>query len=722
MRAFVGLCAAVATIAATSAVDAQRPPDQAARFPSAVEEVLVDVVVADRDGNPVGSLVRDDFAVAEDGAPQTILSFEAVEVAPGAARDQLAPLPAVSANPAAGGRTPGRTFLVLFDDLRLGPAQGEGAKRALRDFLRTRVNDADNLLLVTTSGSTWWGARVADGRDDVEALVEGLRGRFVAGVSAESVSDAEAFRIEVQRDGETFEHVLRRYERMAPSVTAPPRQVGMLDGTECQPRKLKGGDVDTTPQLVCEAAQTAHSQAVARLRATLSCLERALGALGGVRGRKAAVLVSPGFYHDTELDGFRRVVEASRRANAPVYFLNATGLPDLPAEMSAQVSQPIDPGDVSLALRETTDAAAGAEVIASDTGGFVIRNRNDLTKGLRRIADEARRYYLIGYTPTNAARDGKYRKIQVKLAPAGAAAGNRNGWEIRARRGYYAPKEGGAPRDKDAPVREALASPFDLAGLPVRLAAYALEEKVPGRTRCLIVGEVDVQSLPFREEEGRALASLDFAVTTTSREGNVTEHAQRVDMKLLPETRARLVRDWYRITHEVELPAGVHQARLVVRDVATGRIGSVGHRIDIPESGSFRISTPLFSDALEPVPKGTPPRLVPIARREFAAGTRVFLSLDVFGAERGAVSGQPRVSMGYEVVRPDGEVLTRLEPKTIEPTAEGALHRVVGFTPEDSGPGEYRLEGQVTDEQTGKVLLFSEFFTLRAPSRPPGGY
>ena len=302
----------------------------------------------------------------------------------------------------------------------------------------------------------------------------------------------------------------------------------------------------------------------------------------------------------------------------------------------------------------------------------------------------------------------------MKLAPGGA--GSREGWEIRARRGYYAPREGGAPRDADAPVREALASPFDFAGIPLRMAVYALEEKAPGRTRCLVVGEVDVRSLAFREEEGRALASVDLAFVTVGRDGRTTEHAQRVDMKLLPATREKLTRDWYGVTHEIELPAGVHQARMVVRDVATGRIGSVSHRIDIPEPGSFRISTPLVSDTLEPVPKGTPPRLAPIARREFTAGSRVFLSLDVFGAERGDVTGRPRVSMGYEVIRPDGEVLTRLETKPIDPTPEGALHRVVGFTLEDAGAGEYRIEGEVVDEQTGKVLLFTEPFTARGRS------
>jgi hypothetical protein len=348
----------------------------------------------------------------------------------------------------------------------------------------------------------------------------------------------------------------------------------------------------------------------------------------------------------------------------------------------------------------------------------VVRNTNDLTRGLRRVADEARRYYLVGYTTTNPARDGKYRKIEVTLAPREGAP-DRKGWEIRARRGYYAPKDGEAPRDADAPVREALASPFDLSGLPVRLAAYAFEETAPGRIRCLLVGEVDVRSVSFREEEGRSLASLDLAFTTTAREGGTTtEHAQRVDMKLLPATRAKLARDDYVVAHEVELPSGVHQARVVVRDVASGRIGSVIHRIDVPQTGSFRISTPLVSDALEPVPKGAPPRLAPIARRAFTARSRVFLALDVFGAERGDVTGRPRVSMGYEVIRPNGEILTRLEAKPIDPTPEGALHRVVGFTLEDAGAGEYRIEGEVVDEQTGKVLLFTEPFTARDPEPP----
>jgi VWFA-related protein len=677
-------------------------------FPAAVEEVLVDVVVADRDHAPKGGLAREDFLLSEDGVPQTILSFEAVDVTPSqAVRDPFAPLPTVSANPVATGRASGRTFLVLFDDLRLTPAQGLSARRALLDFLRRSVDDEDRLLLVTTAGATWWGTTVGEGRDDLEALVGGLQGRFQPEVVGDSVSDAEAYRIEVQRDAETFYHVLRRLKRLVPrEVAAPAAPVaGFLDGTECT-------DItDPDKGILCANAKLAYERASERLRQTLGLLERGLLALDGVRGRKTAILVSPGVYHDTEIAELGRVTDASRRANAPVYFLNATGVPDIPIEMTAQIGQPLHPGDMSLGFRDRLNDAAGAEAIASDTGGLVVRTTNDLTKGLRRIADEARRYYLIGYTPTNAARDGKYRKIQVRVARADSK--DREGWEVRARRGYYAPKEGVAAKDPGAPVREALASPFDLSGIPLRLAAYASEETTPGRVRCLLVGEVDVRSLGFREEEGRSLASLDVAFTTVAREGGTTEHAQRVEMRLVPSTRERLLRDGYVLTHEVELPAGVHQARLVVRDVASGRVGSVRHRIDIPEPGSFRISTPLVSDSLEPVAKGEPPRLLPIARREFAAGNRVFLSLDVFGSEKGDVTGRPRVSMGYEVIRPDGEVLTRQEARSIEPTPGGALHRLVGFTLAEAQAGEYRIEGQVVDEQTGKTLLFTEPFSAR---------
>ena len=168
-------------------------------------------------------------------------------------------------------------------------------------------------------------------------------------------------------------------------------------------------------------ASEVYYQAMTRLRTTLDALERALNGLAGARGRKSVILVSEGFIHDLNLDEFKRVNKASRRANAAIYFLNARGLEGMPVAMTAQFGPALPDQDVGFAFAETFDAVAGAEVVASDSGGFTVRNTNDLAGGIQSIADETRVYYLLGYIPTNTARDGKFRKIQVKLAAARAA-------------------------------------------------------------------------------------------------------------------------------------------------------------------------------------------------------------------------------------------------------------------------------------------------------------
>ena len=160
MRSPIAVGALATVLAATLAAGGPQVPGQATSFPAAVEEVLVDVVVADRDGTPVGGLTRDDFVLAEDGALQAVVSFEAVDVVSGAARDPLAPLPTVSANPAAGGRSPGRTFFLVYDDVRMTLAQGdsvparplglpadEGGRRR-----QPPVRDDERLCLVGSAG------------------------------------------------------------------------------------------------------------------------------------------------------------------------------------------------------------------------------------------------------------------------------------------------------------------------------------------------------------------------------------------------------------------------------------------------------------------------------------------------------------------------------------------------------------------------------------------
>lgn len=73
------------------------------------------------------------------------------------------------------------------------------------------------------------------------------------------------------------------------------------------------------------------------------------------------------------------------------------------------------------------------------TGGraFTVENPNDLADVATKIGVELRNQYVLGYRPTKVVRDGKWRKIKVKLLPPKGLPPLR----VYARTGYYAPAE-----------------------------------------------------------------------------------------------------------------------------------------------------------------------------------------------------------------------------------------------------------------------------------------
>jgi VWFA-related protein len=99
---------------------------------------------------------------------------------------------------------------------------------------------------------------------------------------------------------------------------------------------------------------------------------------------------------------------------------------------------PIDPRSVS-AVEVGTGVGTGTSrphanslrSLADATDGFAVVGANDLDAGLKRLASDLAPYYLIGYSPTNAKRDGTFRSVAVRV--------KRPGVVVRARRGYLAP-------------------------------------------------------------------------------------------------------------------------------------------------------------------------------------------------------------------------------------------------------------------------------------------
>ena len=701
-----GLVLAVASPSRSQQKPAAAPPQPAPGQPSfqtQVELVTVDVAVVDRKGQPVRGLTKDDFVVAENGVPQALTSFEAVAV-PVAPREASVPArPRITTN-LEPDKQRGRTFVVVFDDIHLSPGQAQRARGAVAAFLETGVGAGDVVTLIATGGGAWWTTRIPDGRQSLIDILKRLDGRYVPDPSPDRIAEFEAMRIEEYQDEQMAWFVQRRFDSYgAVGQEKDSRGVRPADAVTSSPGMI--------PEVVRMRAREVHELARSRNKITLAAMERAIESLSGIKGRKAMILVSQGFVYDIQLKEMKDVVLASRRQNVPIYFIDTRGLQGLPEAFTAAFGRPVEVQDVVAVLADLSREAEGAESLALDTGGFVVKNSNDLSGGINRVSSESRIYYLLGYNPTDLRRDGKFRKIEVKLLPAAG-----KGLNVRARRGYFAPLEGevSARKDEREPaIGHALDSPFDIPDVPLRASSFVFDEVGLNQLSVQLAVEIDIARLGYKQEEGRSTDSLAFLIEAQHREtGEYYRYDQKIEMSLQPETRRKLEKSWYPVSREFTLPPGGYQAKIVVRDLNTGIVGSLVHEFDVPAAGMLRLSTPVLSDTIETGPDGTK-RPVLQVKRSFAPDSILYCQYGVYGAEREEKGSLlPRVTAGYVIRRTDGAVFKRSAPTPINPTSVGALLRLNGISLRGAAPGEYDLVLTVKDELSGHAVEVREPFAI----------
>ncbi len=130
--------------------------------------------------------------------------------------------------------------------------------------------------------------------------------------------------------------------------------------------------------------------------------------LNGEAGRKAIVIVT-----DAQDEGSKtrleEAVEAAQRTDTVIHVL--------------LVYDPRYGGNTGVARKLT-----------EDTGGrlIIVNSEKKLEEAFDQISEELRSQYMLGYYPTNNAKDGKFRKIKVDMT--------NHDLKVLARKGYYAPK------------------------------------------------------------------------------------------------------------------------------------------------------------------------------------------------------------------------------------------------------------------------------------------
>jgi len=221
----------------------------------------------------------------------------------------------------------------------------------------------------------------------------------------------------------------------------------------------------------------------------------------------------------------QRVAELAIRASVVIYSVDTRGVQYTGITAADDVPTSSRPNPSQLASimssrqKMLDEGREGSELIAKQTGGFMMRNSNAF--GLKRVLEDQQGYYLIGFRPSEANFDRKFHKIKVRVRPGGLA--------VRTRAGFYGytEEEARPPKlsDQDR-LHSALLSPFGAGEIPLRLTSFFINEAAAGPlVRSLLY--LNPRDLTFTEAGGRHVATFDLKGVLFGGEGRVRGQKSR---------------------------------------------------------------------------------------------------------------------------------------------------------------------------------------------------
>jgi len=576
-----------------------------------VNYVEVDAVVTDATGKIVTDLTQADFEVLEDGRPQKVSAFSLVNLP---IERGVRPLfaggpiePDVGANTIA----EGRIYVIVLDDLHTNFTSTARVRQFLRAFVDTNFGTNDLAAVVYTSGRATAGQEFTNRRRLLLEAVDRFSGRRLR---------SEA--LEMQ------DELSRRVD------------IGSLD---------PGGERDLKLMDPLEAERAHHA------RSMLSQLRDLAAFMEGIRGRrKSILLISEGISYNIYdvftntsagiiLQQASDAVAAATRANVAIYAIDPRGLSAFEdAIESAGTPSSITPSQFSLigqlenSLRLSQQSL---QVLAEQTGGFAAINRNDFAGAFERVVRENSSYYVLGYYPTNDRRDGRFRRIEVRV--------KRPGLQVRARRGYVAPR-GRAPNTRppanatpfDAALGTAINSPIPLTAIPLTITAAPFKGTAPNAAVAIAL-EMRADMFRFTEKAGTFLDRVQVAFSAVDPGGTIRPGNKHVlGMEMGAATAAAARERGFRVVSEIALPPGRYQLRASAAEEGANRSGSVFYDLEVPDfyKAPFAMSgIALTSASMSATPSVQPGETLrdvlpgPLAAgREFPRSDQVALFVEVY--------------------------------------------------------------------------------------------
>ena len=510
-------------------------------FSTSSQLVVETVNVKDKSGKPVEGLTAKDFTVTEDGAEQAIRIFEYQKVsetqepepAIPATAQPLKKLPEAQITSEKPGdlRYQNRRLLVLYFDMTAMPPPDQlRAISAAEKFVRTQMTPADRVALMRFEGGA---VRVmADFISDRERLMSILETMIVG--------EAQGF-----------------------------------DETTSD---------DSTPDTGAAFGQDDSEFNIFNTNRQLSALQTAAKMLGQLSEKKSVLYFASGL----RLNGLdnqaqlHATTNAAIRAGVSFWPVDARGLvaqaPIGDATQGSPGGRGMYTGTAALAMttnfQQTQDTLYS---LAADTGGKALLDNNDLAMGIVQAQKSVSSYYILGYYATNAALDGKFRRIKIALNGGLSAT-------LDYRQGYFAGKTFGkfTTAEKERQLEDAL-----MLGDPVTELTIAMEIDYFQLNRAEyfvpVVVKIPGRELALARKGGAERTLIDFIGEVKDDYGSTIQNVRdKADIKLSGETAAKLAKQPIEYDTGFTLLPGKYKIKLLARDAETGRIGTYETDFVIP--------------------------------------------------------------------------------------------------------------------------------------------
>lgn len=644
--------------------------------------VQVDAVVTDKNGNPVTDLRQDEVQILEDGQPQKITHFSFVSLTPTtntanrrAALDENAYGPPLPLRP----EQVKRTIAVVVDDLGLSFESGYFVRRALKKFVDEQIQPGDLVAIIRTGGGMGALQQFTSDKRQLYAAVERVKWNAVS------------------------------------APVGPFGPIGASPGRFTS--ETSGEDIDELRQDIFAVG-------------TLGALNYVIRGMADLPGRKSVLLVSDGMRIFSRSDpmssprilgALRALADRATRASVVIYTMDARGVPTLGLTAAdSNFGMTPDQFEQQLVDRRTDyfESQNGLNYLAERTGGFFIHDTNDLGNGIRRVIEDQKSYYLIGYRPDESTFDTvsgrrRFHKLGLKVLRQGR-------FNVRIRSGFYGVSDNnsatiGTPRQR---VIEALTSPFGSAGVHLRLTSLFANDATNGSViRSML--HIAASDLTFTEQpDGWHQATFDVIFAAFGDNGVVADQLSRThSIRAKDKGFERLLQSGF--VYNVTFPlkkAGAYQLRTALRDRGSERIGSASQFVEVPDIKKNRLTASgvavramsleaytrlqqggqrsASDDSVDSDPGADP------SMREFHNGTALIYQLTVYNAKLDKATGKPSLQIRTRLFR-DGKEYFAGREMPYDPVDQKDLKRlnVVGAIQLGTNmqTGEYILQVLVTD-------------------------